>query len=192
MKGEILLKALELLHDGAMTQVDFFGAVLDAGYGASGSKIEYEYQKRQRFSESNKFQVENLKERKRRLVVFISKMKHDGLIKKENAKFTISSDGRRKFDKLKSNFPDRHYKVFTQNSSIIISFDIPEKLRRKRDWLREVIKNLGFKMIHQSVWVGKVKIPKDFLLDLERLKILEYIEIFEISKMGTLKKINKL
>ena len=60
----------------------FFGAVLDAGYGASGSKIEYEYQKRQRFSESNKFQVENLKERKRRLVVFISKMKHDGLIKR--------------------------------------------------------------------------------------------------------------
>ena len=47
VRGQILIKILELLHDQAMNQVDFFGAVLASGYGASASKIDYEYQKRQ-------------------------------------------------------------------------------------------------------------------------------------------------
>ena len=42
-------------------------------------------------------------------------------------------------------------------------------------------------MVHQSVWVGKTKIPETLILDLENLHILEYVEIFEISKNGTLK-----
>lgn len=191
MRGKILLKALELLYDGAMTQVDFFGAVLSAGYGAGSGQIEYEYQKRRRISESKKSRVEIQKERKRRLVVFISKMKHDGLIENSaNNRFTISSKGINKLSKLRNNLPARFYKErIIKGSPIIISFDIPEKLRRKRDWLREVIKNLGFKMIHQSVWVGRGKIPVDFIKDLENLKILEFVEIFEIKKTGSLNKI---
>ncbi|MFA4975258.1 MAG: hypothetical protein WC839_02720 [Candidatus Paceibacterota bacterium] len=191
MKGKILLKALELLYNGTMTQVDFFGAVLVAGYGAGSSKIEYEYQKRRRISEAKKSQVEILKDRKRRLTIFISKMKHDGLIENsENNKFTISSKGIDKLSKLRNNLPTRFYeKKIEESSSIIISFDIPERLRRKRNWLREVIKNFGFKMVHQSVWVGKGKIPADFIKDLENLKILEFVEIFEISKLGSLNKI---
>ncbi len=191
MRGEILLKALEFLYDGAMTQVDFFGAVLSAGYGAGLSSIEYEYQKRSRMAEAKKSQTGIQKDRKRRLAVFVSKMKHDGLIKKsENNKFTISSKGIDKLNKLKHSLPTKFYKQKTeQNSSIIISFDVPERLRRKRNWLREVIRNLGFKMVHQSVWVGKGKIPIDFIKDLENLKILEFVEIFEISKTGSLKKI---
>ena len=49
-----MIKALEFLYDGAMDQVDFFGAVLSAGYGASSSQIEYEYQKRRRILEFKK------------------------------------------------------------------------------------------------------------------------------------------
>ncbi len=192
MKGEILLKILEVLHDTAMTQVDFFSAVLASGYGASSSRIEYEYQKRRRTSDYKRMQAENLKERKRKLTIFISKMKHDGLIREsDDEKFTISSKGKKKLAQLKQGLPGRYYEVVSQNNPVIVSFDIPERLRRKRNWLREVIKNLGFEMVHQSVWVGKVKIPKEFILDLENLKILEYVEIFEVGKTGTLKKLGK-
>ena len=187
-----MLKILDLIQDTAMAQVDFFATVLASGYGASSSRIEYEYQKRRIVTNNKEFQARNLKERKRRLTVFISKMKHDGLIKElKNEKFTISSKGIKKLDQLKQGLPWRHYESVSQNNSVIVSFDIPEKLRRKRNWLREVIKNLGFEMVHQSVWVGKVKIPKQFILDLEYLNILEYVEIFEISKTGTLKKLGK-
>ncbi len=186
-----MIKALEFLYDGAMDQVDFFGAVLSAGYGASSSQIEYEYQKRRRILEFKKSRAEILKDRKRRLVIFISKMKHDGLIEMSgNSRFTISKKGIAKLGKLKNSLPTRYYEVKVgQGSPVIISFDIPERLRRKRDWLREVVKNLGFKMIHKSVWVGRGKIPEDFIKDLEDLKILEFVEIFEVNKTGSLNQI---
>ena len=190
MRGKILLKALEIIHDQAMSQVDFFAAVIAAGYGASMSALDYEYDRRQRARNIKNFHGEELKERKKRLKVFIAKMKHDGLIEElENDKVKISTKGKEKIIQLKGKLPDRHYQADGRDNAVIISFDIPEKLRRKRDWLREVIRNLGFQMVHQSVWLGKVKIPKDFLEDLANLNILEFIEIFEISKTGSLRKL---
>ncbi len=189
MRGKILLKALEFLCEEAMNQVDFFDAVLAAGYGASSSRINYEYNARRRISEDRKAKIEVFQKSKRRLTIFISKMKRDGLIETGNNQFKISGKGIDKLGKLRNNLPGRFYERNHKGNSVIISFDIPERLRRKRNWLREVIKNLGFRMIHQSVWMGKGKIPKDFIDDLGRLEILEFIEIFEISRAGSLKKI---
>ena len=44
-------------------------------------------------------------------------------------------------------------------------------------------------MIHKSVWIGKEKIPQELIIDLEELKILNFVEIFEVTKQGTLKKV---
>ena len=194
MKGEIIIKVLELLEDGAMNSADFLNAILVSGYGASMSKIEYEYQKCRRISTSQKLHSKELMLKRERLQKFLSKLKRDGLIKEISGKysqFSISSSGKAKLAKLKSDFPKRYYEKEIHSCPVIISFDIPEKLRRKRDWFREVIKNLGFRMVHQSVWIGKIKIPKQLIFDLETMNILEYIEIFEISKTGSLKKIGE-
>ncbi len=177
-----------------MSQADFFAAVLESGYGASMGKIDYKYEKRQRARKDREWEEKRIQERRDRLSKFISKMKKDGLIKeagRNSFKLQISNKGKSKLEQLKESLPDRHYSSEYQNIFTIISFDIPEKLRRKRNWLREVIKNLKFEMVHQSVWIGKAKIPEKMVLDLEDLKILEYIEIFEISKTGTLKKLDK-
>jgi len=195
MKGTILLKALDILKDQAISQIDFFNAVLVSGYGASMSKIDYEYQKRRQIREGKKIRKNDLQDREIRLHRFISKMKHDGLIDKiggSKAKFVISKLGKTKLNQLKNKLPGRNYKKKSQNNPIIVSFDIPERLRRKRNWIREVIKNLGFEMVHQSVWIGKTKIPKEMVEDLEKLNILEFVEIFEVGKRGTLKKLGKL
>ena len=69
--------------------------------------------------------------------------------------------------------------------------DIPESERKKRAWLRSALKNLNFKMIQQSVWIGKVRIPEEFLRDLRNMHLTEYVEIFEISKAGSLQQITK-
>lgn len=194
MKGDILFKILGVIKKQSMNQVDFVDAVLSSGYGASMSKIDFEYSKIRRKRQSIQIHDEILKERKKRLRVFISKMKRDGLIEessKNSTKLSISSKGINKLSQLKNRLPTRHYKKEAQNNLTIISFDIPERLRRKRDWIREVIRNLGFFMVHQSVWIGKIKIPESFILNLENLNILEYVEIFEINKSGTLKELNK-
>ena len=197
MRGDYLIKILDFLKDQAISQADFFAAVLASGYGASMGRVDYEYAKREKISEARKFKREELRIRKRRLSAFLSKMKRDGLIleriKNEDTEIRISKKGKQKLLELKNKkMPEGKYKIQGQNNPVIISFDIPEKMRRKRDWLRDVIKNLGFSMIHQSLWVGHAKIPKEFVADLEDLKILEFVEIFEISKSGTLKKLTEV
>ncbi|OGI76113.1 hypothetical protein A3C67_01565 [Candidatus Nomurabacteria bacterium RIFCSPHIGHO2_02_FULL_42_19] len=190
MKGEILLKALEILEKGLQTQADFFEAVLTSGYGASMGKIDYEYQKIKKNQERSAFSQEELKKRKRRVQIYISKMKQDGLIREagKNKKIKLAPKGFEKIEELKNKLPGSRYKTEDQDGLIIISFDIPEKFRRKRDWFREVVKKLGFNIIHQSVWAGEAVVPRELIEDLEDLKILEYVEIFKINKEGTLKK----
>ena len=57
---------------------------------------------------------------------------------------------------------------------------------RERNILRDILRMLGFNLIHKSVWIGKVKLPERFIADLQRLGILEYVEILEVTKSGTL------
>ncbi|MBM4388891.1 MAG: CRISPR-associated endonuclease Cas2 [Deltaproteobacteria bacterium] len=70
-----------------------------------------------------------------------------------------------------------------------MAFDVPERERRKRTWLREVLRNLGFECVQKSVWIGKVKVPRQFLRDVRRYHLAEFIEVFQITKRGTLQQI---
>lgn len=92
-------------------------------------------------------------------------------------------------EKSKKLLPAVAYQKEKSDKLIIIAFDVPETERKKREWLRAVIKNLGFKMVQRSVWIGKIKIPKEFMNDLLKLRLVEFVEIFEISKTGSLKQI---
>ena len=104
-------------------------------------------------------------------------------------KIKISPEGREKLNKIRKTktLDNNSYHKVSGNKVIIVSYDIPTTFNRERDLIREVLKILEFRMIHQSVWVGKIKLPEKFIKDLEGLKILEYIEILEVTKQGTLK-----
>ena len=74
---------------------------------------------------------------------------------------------------------------------IVISYDIPVAFNKERNILRDMLRMLNFHLVHKSVWVGKVALSKRFIADLNRLGILDYVEILEVTKNGTLKsKIN--
>lgn len=70
---------------------------------------------------------------------------------------------------------------------IIVAFDIPEREKRKRNWLRQSLCRMGLSMVQKSVWIGRVKLPEDFIESLRHLKLADCVEIFEITKTGTLK-----
>jgi DNA-binding transcriptional regulator PaaX len=67
-------------------------------------------------------------------------------------------------------------------SSMIISFDIPEKDRAKRHWLRNQIKIFGYKMLQQSLWIGPSPLPPLFLKHLGDLNIRKNVKTFKITK----------
>jgi len=66
--------------------------------------------------------------------------------------------------------------------TVILSFDIPEKDRIKRNWLRNQIKIFGYKMLQQSLWIGPGPLPPVFSKRLEEMAIRKHVKTFKISK----------
>jgi hypothetical protein len=194
-KGGITLKILEAVSDLAINTIDLFEVFLSVGYGASYGKFQYELSKKQRERDQKSIEREMKNKAKQNYYNLIYQLKRGGLIEekeKNNKKFfIITKKGKGKLSFLKKqhkeSLPGVSYSSEENNKFIILIFDIPEKEKRKRDWLREVLKKLGLKMIQKSVWIGKTKIPKEFLDDLFKLKVIDYVEIFEITKAGSLK-----
>ncbi len=68
-----------------------------------------------------------------------------------------------------------------QVKQTIVVFDIPEKKRKYRDWLRHELIGFGFEFIQQSVWFGP-KLPKEFILYLDEQKLLPYVRFFKVKE----------
>ena len=83
--------------------------------------------------------------------------------------------------------PQSQYQKLDTDKFSIVAFDVPERERRKRDWLRATLGRMGYKTIQRSVLLGKTKIPSEFLDDLRKLHMVDYVEIFEITKTGSLR-----
>jgi len=168
--------------------IDLMGAFLAAGYGASWKHMEsmaYDAGAEARVWERVR-QEELLKFRKLK-----SRLLRDGLIaeiKKEgNVTFKATKAGRDKH----ADWKQRHlflkkYPIQKIKDFIIVIFDIPEKQRKKRAWLRSALRRLEFEMVQQSVWVGNTKIPEELLSDLHDQRLTGDVEIFVAQKLGSL------
>lgn len=188
MRGESIYKILNFLEDRSMGITDMISSMLESGYGATLGKIDYKYQIKQKNRQIYKINREN----KRHLQKYLSKLKTEGFIKEnEQEKVSLTVKGQDKLNALKKDktIDKKSFKKEKGNRVIIISYDLPVAFNRERDILREILKILGFNLIHKSVWVGRVKLPKQFIIALEKLKILKFVEILEVTKQGTLKEI---
>ena len=188
MKGETIYKILDFLEDVSMDTADFLGAFLSAGYGATPGKIDYKYRKKS----EQRFHYQLDRDKRRRLQVYLSKLKGDGLILENSSKeIALSVKGKTKLHLLKKKkILDKHsYKKENGDRVIIISYDLPVPFNKERNILRDILRMLGFNMVHKSVWIGKVKLPEQFIDALGKLEILSFVEILEVTKNGSLKSI---
>jgi len=195
MKGEKTLQLLEHIGDAAVDSVDLLGAFLSSGYGASLGQIQYKANQlsNQRVKKKNNYE----KQLRQRFYEVIYRLEKDGIIskvQKNNKKLVrLTPVGRNKKESLlkrrENILPKPFYDGLAGDRLVIVIFDIPEKERNKRDWLRLVLNNLGLKFLQKSVWVGKVKLPRELLEDLKNLGLIQYVEIFEIGKAGSLRQV---
>ncbi len=189
MRGEIIYKILDSLEDAVVDAVDVFGAFLEAGYGANFSKMDYKYKIRS----GGRHVYKVAREGKRNLQKYISKLKTQGLIlENPQGQISLSLSGKKKlsFLKKKRKPETKLYKKETGDKFMIVSYDIPIVFNRERNILRDLLTLLGFKMVHKSFWMGKVLLPKEFFTELDRLGILKFVEIMEVTKTGTLKSVS--
>jgi hypothetical protein len=195
-KGDITIKVLELIVSGTILSViglvNALIAISASNYGSSYKRMTSSIYNNGPFENNN----QKIKQRYRNIIY---KLKKDGLIREEvknNKKvFILTGLGKNKLTDLKKRQKEqlpsiKSFKKEKGDRFIIVIFDIPEKERRKRNWLREVLKNIGLEMIQKSVWIGKVKIPKELINELNDFKIINFVEIFEITKGGSLKSIS--
>jgi DNA-binding transcriptional regulator PaaX len=197
MRGSVTLKILEVISDMGENAVDGFTAFMNAGYGASFSRLNYEFSKAQGSRASGSISGEEEIRLRQRYANIISRLRKDGLIaakgSHEKKGIFLTPKGIKKmlwFREQNSRLlPLTHYPKEAGKEFVIATFDIPETERWKRDWLRMALRNLGFRMVQQSVLIGKVKIPQEFLDDLKKLRLVKYIEIFGVNKTGTLEQI---
>ncbi len=195
-KGEIMLKCLDLVGSMALTALDLFGALLDSGYGASYGKISREMEKREDERARRAFEREREAKIRQRYYSMLYKLKNEGFLKTETRGqkeiLVLTDKGRKKSKLLRKNTKREPLprQTFTKESSatlVLVIFDIPERERRKRMWLRSALRRIGLTMIQKSVWAGKVKIPEELLDMLLDLQLTPFVEILEITKSGTLR-----
>lgn len=186
MKKKITEIILEALLEGTKATFDVIEAVLDSGYGSSYAKLDKRVAEiRRRKNKRNLARAEL-----QRFYSLISKLKREGFIQGPSGFLKITSAGKSKFKKMRDlrtgGFPTADYQKEKSNQIVIVAFDIPEKEKRKRQWLRWALTNLGFTLYQRSVWLGKVKIPTNFLIDLRRLHLSSCVGILSVNKSGTL------
>ena len=61
---------------------------------------------------------------------------------------------------------------------LIIAFDIPERDAGQRQWLRGILKSIGFRMLQKSMWFGPSPLPKSLIEELQMRHLLPHIKFF--------------
>ncbi len=181
---------LQVLVEGAKSTLEVIEAVLESGYGASYRKLDRKAEEIRR----RKNREEISRAERQKFYSLISKLSREGFVQKSPrklGKWGITLTGKNKLKNLKAGgFPVIGYQRQKSDQIVIVTFDVPEKEKNKRQWLRNALSNMGFVLYQRSVWLGKVKIPPEFLYDLQRLKLSSYVGILSVNKSGTLEEFN--
>ena len=129
----------------------------------------------------------------------LNKLKREGFVvqkeKRRNAPWSITQSGARWLVRIKKKggkrlmLPPPKYQKRGRSGLVIIAFDVPEREREKRRWLRVALISLGFQKLQQSVWAGNIRIPAEFIEDMKENAILSYVHIFSVTRSGTLEKV---
>lgn len=118
--------------------------------------------------------------------VTLFRLKKQGLIERNDFWWRITEKGRRYLQKKLTQVFPSHSKLDNPKrlkaKNMIVMFDIPEKLHRKRDWLRDELRQLRFEMMQKSVWFGPSPLPKDFVKNVQDMNILCYIKFFRANE----------
>ena len=111
--------------------------------------------------------------------VTLSRLKAKGLVNNDKGLWKITRVGR---DYLSSPVRLLRRRRGGQRNSrpknMIICFDVPEKSREKRDWLRTELHFLGFIMLQKSVWYGPSPLSEEFVNALHDFGLLPHMKFF--------------
>jgi DNA-binding transcriptional regulator PaaX len=185
MKIELILQSLKELGE-ATSDVfftDYYSSYRNMYRRLYGKEYRIENRKNRKQFEQDRHKFYNL-------LIYLSKQGFVGKKELSNKKTSwfLTKTGLVKLGKLQIKKSCAGFKITNNEKDFwkIITFDVPEKEKFKRSWLRSQLIILNFKMLQKSVWIGDSKLPEKFLEDLKNLGLFRCIHIFGVSKNGTL------
>ena len=96
--------------------------------------------------------------------------------------FELTDEGRAEADKIKLKLEMAKRRRWDGKWRIII-FDVPEKMRGKRDLLRKELAAFGFMQLQKSVWAYPYKLPEEFIDLWKGAGIIRHCVIIEAVKI---------
>lgn len=194
-RNEFTLKILETIGHLSLGSVDFLDRLASGGkYLPKNEYRELMKRKNKRHSDWDA-EIEEMRD-KQKFYSTLYNLHKSGLIEKKKVKnktlWSITKKGKDRKDELFFKLrtvifaPKEKYKLEPNDHPIIVVFDIPEKERNKREWLRAVLQYLGFELLQKSVWIGSIKLPEELITDLEKLNMLSSVKIFSVLENGNI------
>lgn len=129
---------------------------------------------------------------KHSISTLLCRLRKEGLVAhtgpKSKTVWKITEKGRKRLRDTPSQvFTIPDFELPPEDSIIrLVSFDIPERERRKRDWLRKILLASDYRILHKSVFIGKRPLPDEALEDIATIGLKPYIHLVSIDKKGTL------
>ncbi|MFA6514672.1 MAG: CRISPR-associated endonuclease Cas2 [Candidatus Paceibacterota bacterium] len=112
-----------------------------------------------------------------------SSLYDDGYLDKKNGHYFLNKKGKEFLEKS----PKLQLKIFEpiKNNgpkNLLLLYDIPESMKKERDWFRRTLIKFSFIMIQRSVWVGPSPLPKEFLDYVKSIGLKNSIKTFKLEK----------
>lgn len=123
------------------------------------------------------------------LSVALSRLQAQGLVSrhgpKRYARWLLTAKGRARLAAAKQRAAPS---PATQKDGVprLVIFDVPERERAKREFIRRTLTAAGFRQLQKSVWWGREALPPNFIGLVERLRLGEHVHIFSVRETGTL------
>ncbi|MBI5306036.1 hypothetical protein HZB04_00360 [Candidatus Wolfebacteria bacterium] len=111
--------------------------------------------------------------------IILCRLQKKGLVEKNNNnQYELTLLGKKYFNKIK-NIETKKW----DGKWRMVFFDIPEKLKKERDWLRTQLCGFEYQPIQKSVFLGKFPLTKDFFQDILNKKLNNFIKIMTIGEI---------
>ena len=117
--------------------------------------------------------------RKESLRTALWRLEKKGLLQRNRKETRLTTLGRALFKKAAKQQTDQKW----DGKWRIVAFDIPEKLRRERDWLRRQLHFLAYMPLQKSVFIGKFPLPEDTFREMQEYHLTDSVRLMTVGEI---------
>ncbi|MEI8343894.1 MAG: hypothetical protein WCF93_03025 [Candidatus Moraniibacteriota bacterium] len=192
MASDIFLKRItnSIIKNSPKTGIFILAVLWDLGNATAESffspKYSFTKPTRALFGlDDEKFQKLNIKQGTIRQN--LRRLRLQGIVKNTGSGFSLTTKGKEVIEKIirRKNFLKKKW----DGQYRLVIFDIPEKKRNARNWLRSELYMLEYSQLQLSVFIGKKPLPEDIIEKIQLHKITGYVNYLLVKNVYDKKRI---